>query len=144
MKRLAWALLAGAVFGTGLVVSGMSNPNKVLNFLDLLGPWDASLLVVMAVAVPVSALGFRLVWRRGRSASGEPFQLPTSTTIDRPLLVGAGIFGIGWGIAGYCPGPAITALAIMPREAVPFLLAMLAGGAIHHLLGARATRRADG
>lgn len=127
MKRNAFALLAGLVFGAGLVVSGMSNPNKVLNFLDLLGPWDASLLVVMAVAVPVSAIGFRRAWRRKAPVCGVEFQNPTNRIIDRNLVLGAALFGIGWGLAGYCPGPAVTALAIVPGEAIIFILAMLAG-----------------
>lgn len=128
MKRNLFALIAGLIFGAGLVISGMSNPNKVLNFLDLLGPWDASLLVVMAVAVPVSALGFRWAWRRKAPLCDAEFQNPGKTTIDRNLVLGAALFGVGWGVAGYCPGPAITALAIVPGEAAVFVLAMLAGG----------------
>ena len=118
MKRNFFALLAGLVFGVGLVISGMSNPNKVLQFLDVLGPWDASLLFVMAAAIPVTAIGFRLAWRRNRSVCGETFQNPTGIDIDRELVLGAAVFGMGWGLAGYCPGPAVTALLIVPGEAI--------------------------
>jgi uncharacterized membrane protein YedE/YeeE len=128
MKRVVFAAFSGAVFGAGLVVSGMSNPNKVLNFLDLLGPWDASLLVVMAVAVPVAALGFRLVWKRQKPICDESFLNPSNTVIDRDLVLGSALFGIGWGVAGYCPGPAITALMIVPNEAMIFIAAMFVGG----------------
>lgn len=127
MKRNIYALLAGLIFGAGLVISGMSNPNKVLNFLDVLGPWDASLLLVMAAAIPVAAIGFRLAWRRKHPVCGQEFQNPSGNNIDRNLILGAALFGIGWGIAGYCPGPAVTALAIVPAEAIVFIVAMLAG-----------------
>jgi uncharacterized membrane protein YedE/YeeE len=127
VKRNVYALLAGLIFGAGLVISGMSNPNKVLNFLDILGPWDASLLFVMAAAIPVAAIGFRFVWRRKQPVCGEVFQNPSGSNVDRNLVLGAALFGVGWGIAGYCPGPAVTALAIVPAEAVVFILAMLAG-----------------
>ncbi|NNE05328.1 MAG: YeeE/YedE family protein [Xanthomonadales bacterium] len=128
MKRLVLAALAGALFGAGLVISGMSNPNKVLNFLDVLGPWDASLLVVMMVAVPVTAIGFKLAWRQSAPVCGGAFQNPPGRHIDGRLLGGAAMFGVGWGLAGYCPGPALTALAIAPREGLIFVGAMLAGG----------------
>jgi uncharacterized membrane protein YedE/YeeE len=130
MKRVVFAALSGAIFGAGLVISGMSNPNKVLNFLDLLGPWDASLLVVMAVAVPVTAFGFRLAWKREKPVYGESFSNPSNTVIDRDLILGSAIFGIGWGLAGYCPGPAITALMIVPAEAAIFVAAMFVGGLV--------------
>ena len=127
MRQVFTATLAGALFGAGLVVSGMSNPNKVLNFLDPLGPWDPSLLLVMAAAVAVSFIGFRLAWRQNRPWCDETFQLPTATRPDRRLLLGAALFGLGWGLAGYCPGPALTALVIAPQEAFWFVAAMLAG-----------------
>ena len=128
MRRILFAGLSGVLFGAGLVVSGMNNPHKVLNFLDLLGPWDASLLVVMAVAVTVTAIGFRLAWKQGKPMCGGEFLNPSNTDIDRNLLLGAALFGVGWGLAGYCPGPALTALVINPREALLFVAAMFAGG----------------
>jgi len=127
MRRVFAATVAGALFGAGLVVSGMSNPNKVLNFLDPLGPWDPSLLLVMAAAVAVSFIGFRLVWRQRRPWCEADFQLPTASRPDRRLLVGAALFGLGWGLVGYCPGPALTALVIAPRDALWFVGAMLVG-----------------
>lgn len=127
MKRMIIAAVAGAIFGAGLVFSGMSNPNKVLNFLDLLGPWDASLLVVMAVAVTVTTIGFRLAWRREKPICDSSFMNPANRTIDKDLVLGSALFGVGWGLAGYCPGPAITALVIVPKEALVFVAAMMAG-----------------
>ena len=134
MKRVILALLSGALFGAGLVVSGMSNPNKVLNFLDLLGPWDASLLVVMMVAVPVTAVGFRLAWSRNAPLCGGDFQNPPGRHVDGRLLGGAALFGVGWGVAGYCPGPALTAVLIAPHEGLLFVGAMLAGGLLFKLI----------
>lgn len=134
MKRVLFALVSGALFGAGLVISGMSNPNKVLNFLDLLGPWDASLLVVMVVAVPVTAVGFRLAWARPAPLCGGEFQNPPGRQIDGRLLAGATLFGVGWGLAGYCPGPALTAVFIAPGEGLLFVAAMLAGGLLFKLI----------
>ena len=128
MKRLVFAAMAGAIFGAGLVISGMSNPNKVLNFLDIIGPWDASLVVVMAVAVTITFVGFRVVWKREKPICDSAFMNPSNRTIDKDLVLGAALFGVGWGLAGYCPGPAITALVIAPKEAGVFVIAMLAGG----------------
>lgn len=133
MKRLLAATLSGVLFGAGLVISGMSNPNKVLNFLDLAGPWDPSLLLVMAAAVMITFLGFRLAWRLQRPWCAESFQLPSARRPDLRLLVGAALFGLGWGLAGYCPGPALTALVIAPGEAGLFVAAMLGGIALNHL-----------
>lgn len=131
MMRMVAAAISGGLVAAGLVVSGMSNPNKVLNFLDPLGPWDPSLLLVMAAAVVVAFVGFRLAWRRGRPACDETFHLPGNTRPDSRLLVGSALFGLGWGLAGYCPGPALTALVIIPGEAVLFVGAMLAGLLLH-------------
>ncbi|KAA9131485.1 YeeE/YedE family protein [Marinihelvus fidelis] len=130
MSRLLFAALAGALFGAGLVVSGLSNPNKVLGFLDIFGDWDPSLAVMMGTAVIGTALGFRWVWRRQAPACDTAFHVPASRVIDRPLVVGAVFFGLGWGLTGYCPGPALTALVIHPAEGVPFVLALLAGAAL--------------
>ena len=137
MKALFSSLGAGFVFGTGLWVSGMANPKKVLGFLDVTGNWDASLLLVMGGAVAVTLLGFRLVLKFPAPWVGEKFQIPEITRIDAPLLAGAAIFGIGWGIAGYCPGPAITALSTLTTESVVFVFAMIVGGFLHRLVQLR-------
>lgn len=120
---LASALGAGFMFGIGLWVSGMANPKKVLDFLDITGAWDASLVFVMGGAVAVTLVGFRTFKSR--------FHLPTLKDIDFPLVAGAALFGIGWGIAGYCPGPALTALATLSAESIVFVAAMIAGGLLH-------------
>ena len=131
MTALVFALGAGFVFGTGLWISGMANPKKVLGFLDVTGNWDASLLLVMAGAVAVTLVGFRYVLSRPKPIFSEKFELPTRKDIDIPLVAGAAIFGIGWGIAGYCPGPALTALATLSSESVVFVAAMVAGGLLY-------------
>ena len=127
MTRAAMPLFAGLVFGVGLLVSGMSNPAKVLGFLDLSGLWDPSLAFVMAGAIAVGAIAFAFARRMRQSLIGEPMRLPTATKIDRPLLVGALLFGIGWGLAGFCPGPAVVAAAAGYGKAVLFCGAMLVG-----------------
>lgn len=127
MIRNSTALAIGAVFGAGLAAGGMTDPRIVLGFLDVTGAWDPRLLLVMAGALAVSAIGFRLVRRRGRSLIGGPLQLSTLHELDLRLIGGAALFGVGWGVAGYCPGPALAALAINPAEALLFVSAMLAG-----------------
>jgi uncharacterized membrane protein YedE/YeeE len=121
----------GLVFGLGLIVSGMSNPAKVLNFLDLAaiptGGWDPSLAFVMVGAIAVAAVGFRLVLRRKRPLFAERFHLPSATDIDTRVIAGPAIFGIGWGLAGFCPGPAFTALGTGGTAALLFVAAMLVG-----------------
>jgi uncharacterized membrane protein YedE/YeeE len=144
MKRqssfeIAAAGAAGLVFGFGLVVSGMSNPGKVLGFLDLAGPWDPSLALVMAGAIAVGAVGFALARKRALSMLGLPMRLPTSRVIDRRLALGAIAFGVGWGLVGLCPGPALVALSTGSREAIVFVAAMLAGMALYELSAARRT-----
>jgi uncharacterized protein len=124
---LATALLAGLVFGIGLIVSGMADPAKVLGFLDLAGAWDPSLALVMAGAIAVGAAAFAIAGRRSHSLLGEPMKLPATRPIDRRLVVGSLLFGIGWGIAGFCPGPALVALGMGQVKAAMFVLAMLAG-----------------
>ena len=121
------AAIVGLIFGLGLIVSGMANPQKVLGFLDLAGPWDPSLALVMGGAVAVGLLGFALARKRLRSLLGEPMQLPTRKDIDAPLLVGGALFGIGWGLAGYCPGPALVGITAGVGSAITFTLAMVAG-----------------
>jgi uncharacterized membrane protein YedE/YeeE len=121
------ALLAGTAFGLGLVLSGMTRPEKVLGFLDPLGAWDPSLLWVMSSAVAVHTLAYRLIrgWRAPLAA--PRFELPKPAAIDRRLLVGAGIFGVGWGLGGYCPGPSLVALPSFTGSVWVFVVAMLAG-----------------
>jgi uncharacterized protein len=125
--RPAVSLLAGIVFGLGLVISGLANPAKVLNFLDFAGAWDPSLAFVMAGAVAVTAIGYRLVLTQPAPIFDTQFHLPEAIVIDRRLLGGAALFGIGWGLSGYCPGPAITALPLLNPSTLVFVAAMLAG-----------------
>ncbi|MEJ5030193.1 DUF6691 family protein [Comamonas sp. MYb69] len=121
------AALAGLVFGLGLLVSGMADPQKVLAFLDLAGAWDPSLALVMGGAIALGLPGFALARRRSRSLLGEPMQLPARQAVDAPLLIGSALFGIGWGLAGYCPGPALVGTATGLGSAAIFSAAMLAG-----------------
>lgn len=121
---------AGLLFGLGLLLAGMSDPAKVLNFLDVAAigtTWDGSLAFVLAGAILVTLVGYRLAWRSGRPWFGARFALPSATRIDRRLVGGSVLFGMGWGIAGFCPGPAITALGTGSLEAGLFVLAMLGG-----------------
>ena len=133
----AIALLRGLVFGIGLIVSGMTDPAKIKGFLDLFGAWDPSLALVMTGAIAVGVLAFARAKRQPLSWSGAPIELPTSTLIDRRLVIGGLLFGAGWGIAGYCPGPAIVAAASGSMAAVVFVIAMLAGMTLHDRLAAR-------
>ena len=133
MSVIVFSLLSGLVFGLGLIVSGMANPAKVLGFLDLAGPWDPSLALVMGAAVGVGLLGFRFASPRTASWLGLPMRLPASGDIDPRLLSGAAVFGTGWGLAGFCPGPAVVALASGSGSAWIFALAMLAGMALFEL-----------
>ncbi|SKC98884.1 hypothetical protein SAMN05445504_7541 [Burkholderia sp. CF099] len=128
------ALLAGLLFGVGLMVSGMANPAKVLGFLDLAGRWDPSLAFVMAGATAVGSLAFFAARRRDRSYLGLPMQLPVSTAITLRLVLGSAAFGIGWGLAGFCPGPALVALGAGYPKAVGFVAAMVAGMAVFELI----------
>ncbi|USX11783.1 YeeE/YedE family protein [Oxalobacteraceae bacterium OTU3CAMAD1] len=121
------ALLAGLIFGLGLILSGMANPAKVLGFLDLAGAWDPSLMFVMGGAIGVAFVGFAAATRRKVTPTGEPINLPTARQIDRPLVIGALLFGIGWGIAGFCPGPALVGVGMLEPKAMLFVAAMLAG-----------------
>ncbi|MBJ7312211.1 DUF6691 family protein [Rugamonas sp. CCM 8940] len=121
------ALLAGLVFGWGLIVSGMANPAKVLGFLDLAGGWDPSLMLVMGGAIGVGVIAFALARRRSRTWLGAEIKLPTAQAIDRRLIVGSSLFGIGWGIAGICPGPALVGVGMGLPKMLLFVGAMLAG-----------------
>lgn len=134
------AFVAGLVFGLGLLLSGMADPAKVLGFLDLAGAWNPSLVFVMVGAIAVAALAFALARRRTTALLGDAMQWPTATAIDRRLLAGALVFGVGWGLAGFCPGPALVALGLGQAKAVVFVVAMLAGMGVFELLE-RARRR---
>ena len=125
--RAFLGFLAGLVFGVGLVVSGMSDPAKVLNFLDVFGTWDPSLSFVMGGASVTAFVGYRLAWRRATPFAMEAFDLPGTRGVDRPLLAGSALFGLGWGIGGFCPGPAWTALPLLAPGTLAFLPAMLVG-----------------
>lgn len=128
------ALLAGLLFGFGLMVSGMANPAKVLGFLDVAGPWDPSLAFVMVGAIAVGSLGFFVAKRRQSSYLGMPMQLPTSTAITSRLILGSAAFGIGWGLSGFCPGPALVALGAGYPKAFGFVAAMVAGMVVFDVL----------
>lgn len=127
------SLLAGLIFGLGLVVSGMTNPAKVLGFLDLFGKWDPAMAFVMAGALLVGTVSFRIAGKRTRAILGAPISLPTARDIDRRLVFGSLAFGIGWGLAGYCPGPVITSLGTGGGKPWIFFIAMLAGMAIFEI-----------
>lgn len=132
--NLFFALLAGLIFGLGLIVAGMANPAKVLGFLDIGGLWDPSLALVMAAAVAIATLGFTWAKKRKVSLLGQPLQLPTSNRIDRRLIGGSLLFGAGWGLAGICPGPALVLLGAGVFKGVIFVAAMVAGMTIFSLL----------
>ena len=130
MRRELISFLAGLIFSIGLCLSGMINPAKVLAFLDVFGAWDPSLALVMAGAVAVTALGYRLVLQRPQPLLDAAFHVPTRRDIDGRLLGGAAIFGAGWGLVGFCPGPAVAALSSGSTKSVAFFVAMLLGMAI--------------
>lgn len=125
--QLFTALLAGLVFGSGLLLSGMANPAKVLGFLDLAGDWDPSLAFVMVGAIMIASVAFAAARRRRRSVLGDTMQLPTATAITPRLVAGSVAFGVGWGLAGFCPGPALVAAGAGYPKAWVFVGAMLAG-----------------
>ena len=131
------SFLAGLVFGLGLIISGMANPAKVLGFLDLAGKWDPSLAFVMAGAVAVGMGAFAVANKRVASFLGAEMKLSRARDIDRRLIAGSALFGIGWGIAGFCPGPALVALGMGEAKALVFVAAMLAGMGIFELLERR-------
>lgn len=134
MGHLLLALISGTLFGLGLVISGMVNPAKVIGFLDVAGAWDPTLALVMGGAVAVTLPAFRFLGRLRKPLCGERFQLLTRKDLDARLIGGSAIFGIGWGLAGICPGPAITALASGLYPVAGFVVAMLAGVLAHKLL----------
>ncbi|BEU96684.1 YeeE/YedE family protein [Acidovorax sp. DW039] len=134
MKQRIFEFVAGLLFGMGLLLSGMTDPSKVLGFLDVAGVWDPSLAFVMGGAVLVGLLAFAVAKRRSRSLLGAAMQLPTSRALDRRLVLGSLVFGVGWGMAGFCPGPALVSAATGQPKAVLFVLAMLAGMAVFEVL----------
>jgi uncharacterized membrane protein YedE/YeeE len=128
------ALGAGALFGLGLAMSGMTDPRRVLGFLDLAGAFDPTLLFVLGGAVTTTLVSFRFVLRRGNPVLADTFHLSALKGVDRTLLGGSALFGVGWGIAGYCPGPALAGLGIASVEAAWFVPAMIAGMILHRLV----------
>lgn len=138
MAKTATAFAVGLLFGLGLLVSGMADPAKVLAFLDVTGRWDPSLAFVMAGAVAVSATGYLVARRRGRPLLASRLEIPNRRDLDPRLIAGAAVFGIGWGLAGLCPGPALTLLTVAPAQAVTFVIAMVVGMLAFRLLPAAA------
>ena len=128
--NLLFAWLAGLIFGLGLLIAGMANPAKVLGFLDLAGHWDPSLAFVMLGGIAVASVGFFFAGRRSRTWLGLPVQMPTARQIDRRLIGGSLLFGIGWGLAGICPGPALVLVGAGMAKGFLFVIAMLAGMAV--------------
>ena len=137
------ALLCGLVFGAGLAVSGMTNPAKVLAFLDVAGPWDPTLAFVMGGALAVSAAGVALAGRSARPWLAETFALPTRRDLDRDLLLGAALFGVGWGLVGLCPGPALANLWRPSGDLLLFVGALLGGALLHRLATGRPPAAAE-
>ena len=149
MPRMIVALLAGVLFGVGLAVSGMVNPQKVIGFLDVAGDWDPTLMFVMGGALLVTIPAFRLILKRPRPILADGFSLPTKSDLDGRLLGGAALFGVGWGLSGFCPGPAVVAMVTGLLPVFAFVAAMVGGMAIHmgfferpHRGGATTNRRA--
>ena len=128
------SLIAGLVFGVGLIISGMTNPEKIIGFLDILGNWDPSLLFVMLGAIFISFFAFRLASKKSVSFLGQTMNIPTKKDIDLPLIYGSIIFGIGWCLAGYCPGPAIASIATINSQPVIFVIAMLFGMLVYEAI----------
>ncbi len=141
MKNRLSEFAAGLLFGIGLIISGMTDPSKVLGFLDLFGLWDPSLALVMGGAILVGAFAFALARRRVTSVLGEPMRLPQSSVIDRRLVLGGLAFGAGWGLAGFCPGPALVSLGAGEPKAAVFVLAMLAGMGVYEMAEHRRLQR---
>jgi uncharacterized membrane protein YedE/YeeE len=135
LAKIGAGLASGLLFGAGLAVAGMTNPNKILNFLDVTHGWDPSLAVVMAAAVPVSALAFWIGRGRARPLLDAAFRLPGRTGVDPKLLIGSALFGLGWGLGGYCPGPAVASLSRPNAPLLGFLLAMGIGLALSSVVG---------
>jgi uncharacterized protein len=139
--NIFFSFLSGLIFGVGLIISGMINPAKILGFLDITGKWDPSLAFVMGGALAVGFFAFKLADKQTASLLGLDMKLPKARHIDRRLVIGSLLFGIGWGLAGFCPGPAVVSLGIGGIKAVVFVAAMLSGMVIFELLERRALRR---
>lgn len=137
MKQNMIALAAGLLFGAGLAFSGMADPARVQGFLDLFGQWDPTLAFVMGGAMIPMAIAWMVQRRMTSPLAVSKFSLPGTAHLDRPLAIGAVLFGMGWGIAGLCPGPALADLATAPLAVLPFVIAMLAGMALHRILPSR-------
>ena len=135
------SLLAGLVFGFGLLISGMADPNKVLGFLDLAGPWDPSLALVMGGAIAVGLVAFAVARQRTVSFLGAEMRLPSARHIDRRLILGSALFGVGWGVAGLCPGPALVSIGTGQVKALVFVSAMVAGMGVFEWLERRQPQR---
>lgn len=142
MNRLS-EFLIGLLFGVGLILSGMTDPGKVLGFLDLFGAWDPSLALVMGGAIAVGVFAFALARRRELTFNGTLLKMPPPRQVDRRLLAGSAAFGVGWGLAGFCPGPALVSLGAGEAKAVVFVLAMVAGMLIFEFAERRAHRAAQ-
>ena len=127
--------LIGVLFGLGLIISGMTNPAKILAFLDIAGAWDPSLIFVMGGAVLVGLIAFYLAKNRTQSFLGGAMHIPTRRDVDRPLIIGSALFGVGWGLAGFCPGPALVSLGSGELKALVFVVAMLGGMLLFDFLG---------
>jgi len=127
MTRLITAVVIGAIFGIGLAIAGMLNPSKVVGFLDIFGDWDPSLALVMGGGVLVNAIGLRFVLKQKTPIQSAKFLLPTASRIDKPLVLGSVIFGIGWGLAGLCPGPVVASLLLNGTAMLPFFGMLIAG-----------------
>jgi uncharacterized membrane protein YedE/YeeE len=143
MIALASRFVIGLVFGLGLWLSGMTDPQRVLGFLDITGTWDPSLAFVMGSALAVAFVGYRVALRRSRPLLASAFDLPTASAIDSRLILGALIFGVGWGIAGYCPGPALSVLLVRP-QALIFVATMITGMTLTRFRSRRQAIRSDG
>ena len=142
MAKTASAFAVGLLVGLGLLVSGMADPAKVLAFLNVTGRWDPSLAFVMAGAVAVSATGYFVARRRGRPLLASRLEIPTRRDLDPRLIAGAAVFGLGWGLAGLCPGPALTLLTVAPAQAMTFVVAMVAGMLLFRLVPRAAAKPA--
>ncbi|CAB9492156.1 DUF6691 family protein [Alteromonas macleodii] len=137
MRAIIASLICGLLFGFGLIVSGMSNPARVLNFLDFSANWDATLAFVMGGAILVAAPGMYWVRKRNKPLLANKFDIPTSKTIDTKLILGSATFGTGWGISGFCPGPAVVAFASLQTDVLLFVGAMIVGMLAQHWLNAK-------
>jgi len=141
VNRIAVALIAGSLFGVGLAVSGMADPHRVRSFLDLFGDWDPTLAFVMSGAMIPMSIAWLIQRRLGKPFAEAQFSLPATTIIDRPLAIGAVLFGMGWGVAGLCPGPALANLGLVPLVVLPFVIAMFVGMAVHRFIPLPAVRK---